>query len=60
MLATLVVDKTPEINSGISVPYLTLLMQLVKGHGDGPFAGWHMEQLYEAGLGKIEFCHLKF
>lgn len=34
MLATPVGNKTPEINSGISVPYLTLLMQLVKGHGD--------------------------
>jgi len=26
--------KTPEINSGISVPFVTLLMQLVKGHGN--------------------------
>lgn len=34
MLAAPVVNKTLEINSGISVPYLTLPVQLVKGQGD--------------------------
>lgn len=34
MLAAAVVNKIPEINSCITILYLTLLIQLVKGHGD--------------------------
>lgn len=34
MLEAAVVNKIPEINSVITILYLTLLIQLVKGHGD--------------------------